>query len=48
MHVITWNAMIHGYGSHGFGQVAVELFEEMKGTDYIPLGPCGLQSCWFG
>lgn len=35
-HVITWNAMIHGYGSHGFGQAAVELFEEMKGTGSLP------------
>ncbi|WVZ82919.1 hypothetical protein U9M48_030125 [Paspalum notatum var. saurae] len=35
-HVITWNAMIHGYGSHGFGKVAVELFEEMKGTGSLP------------
>ncbi|XP_062227855.1 pentatricopeptide repeat-containing protein At1g11290, chloroplastic [Phragmites australis] len=35
-HVITWNAMIHGYGSHGFGKVAVELFEEMKGTGRLP------------
>ncbi|KAK1604345.1 hypothetical protein QYE76_028018 [Lolium multiflorum] len=35
-HVITWNAMIHGYGSHGFGKVAVELFEEMKSTGRVP------------
>nr|CAB3466726.1 unnamed protein product [Digitaria exilis] len=35
-HVITWNAMIHGYGSHGFGKIAVELFEEMKGTGSLP------------
>ncbi|CAN6192054.1 unnamed protein product [Urochloa humidicola] len=35
-HVITWNAMIHGYGSHGFGKVAVELFEEMKDTGSLP------------
>ncbi|KAL6861652.1 hypothetical protein ACP4OV_017352 [Aristida adscensionis] len=35
-HVITWNAMIHGYGSHGFGKVAVELFEEMKSTGKQP------------
>ncbi|KAJ1257588.1 hypothetical protein BS78_10G007900 [Paspalum vaginatum] len=35
-HVITWNAMIHGYGSHGFGKVAVELFEEMKGIGSLP------------
>ncbi|KAK3131426.1 hypothetical protein QOZ80_6AG0506310 [Eleusine coracana subsp. coracana] len=35
-HVITWNAMIHGYGSHGFGKAAVELFEEMKGAGALP------------
>uniref|UniRef100_A0A0D9WKZ7 DYW domain-containing protein n=1 Tax=Leersia perrieri TaxID=77586 RepID=A0A0D9WKZ7_9ORYZ len=35
-HVITWNAMIHGYGSHGFGKVAVELFEEMKSIGIAP------------
>ncbi|KAJ0968058.1 hypothetical protein J5N97_024975 [Dioscorea zingiberensis] len=29
-HVMTWNAMIDGYGSHGFGRDAVDLFEEMK------------------
>ncbi|XP_006653155.1 pentatricopeptide repeat-containing protein At1g11290, chloroplastic [Oryza brachyantha] len=35
-HVITWNALIHGYGSHGFGKVAVELFEEMKSIGMAP------------
>lgn len=35
-HVITWNAMIHGYGSHGFGKAAVELFEEMKSIGIVP------------
>ncbi|XP_039134605.1 pentatricopeptide repeat-containing protein At1g11290, chloroplastic [Dioscorea cayenensis subsp. rotundata] len=29
-HVTTWNAMIDGYGSHGFGRDATELFEEMR------------------
>ncbi|KAF8397563.1 hypothetical protein HHK36_016483 [Tetracentron sinense] len=28
-HVTTWNAMIDGYGTHGLGKAAVELFEEM-------------------
>ncbi|XP_051122630.1 pentatricopeptide repeat-containing protein At1g11290, chloroplastic [Andrographis paniculata] len=28
-HVTTWNAMIDGYGTHGFGSEAVELFDEM-------------------
>jgi hypothetical protein len=25
-----------GYGSHGFGKVVVELFEEIKGTGSFP------------
>ncbi|KAA8537367.1 hypothetical protein F0562_026946 [Nyssa sinensis] len=29
-HVTTWNAMIDGYGTHGFGKAAVELFIEMR------------------
>ncbi|XP_009631335.1 pentatricopeptide repeat-containing protein At1g11290, chloroplastic [Nicotiana tomentosiformis] len=29
-HVTTWNAMIDGYGTHGFGKEAVELFDEMR------------------
>ncbi|PIA52966.1 hypothetical protein AQUCO_01000669v1 [Aquilegia coerulea] len=29
-HVMTWNAMIDGYGTHGHGKAAVELFEEMR------------------
>ncbi|MCD7453308.1 Pentatricopeptide repeat-containing protein, chloroplastic [Datura stramonium] len=29
-HVTTWNAMIDGYGTHGYGKEAVELFEEMR------------------
>ncbi|XAR54499.1 hypothetical protein NMG60_11029649 [Bertholletia excelsa] len=28
-HVTTWNAMIDGYGTHGLGRTAVELFNEM-------------------
>ncbi|GAV88616.1 PPR domain-containing protein/PPR_2 domain-containing protein/DYW_deaminase domain-containing protein [Cephalotus follicularis] len=28
-HVTTWNAMIDGYGTHGLGKDAVELFNEM-------------------
>lgn len=32
-HVITWNAMIDGYGTHGLGKAALDLFNEMqKGT----------------
>ncbi|THG04876.1 pentatricopeptide repeat-containing protein At1g11290, chloroplastic [Camellia sinensis] len=29
-HVTTWNAMIDGYGTHGLGRAAVELFSEMR------------------
>ncbi|XP_022857433.1 pentatricopeptide repeat-containing protein At1g11290, chloroplastic [Olea europaea var. sylvestris] len=28
-HVTTWNAMIDGYGTHGFAKEAVELFDKM-------------------
>lgn len=35
-HVTTWNAMIDGYGSHGFGKAAIELFEEMKRSPVRP------------
>ncbi|KAK2634552.1 hypothetical protein Ddye_029344 [Dipteronia dyeriana] len=26
----TWNAMIYGYGTHGHGKTAVELFNDMQ------------------
>ncbi|KAJ9179510.1 hypothetical protein P3X46_011292 [Hevea brasiliensis] len=29
-HVITWNAMIDAYGTHGLGKAAIELFMEMQ------------------
>lgn len=29
-HVTTWNAMIDGYGTHGLGKAAVELFNDMQ------------------
>jgi hypothetical protein len=43
-----------GYGSHSFGKVVIELFEEMKGTGSFPyettfhsvLAACELRSCW--
>ncbi|XP_009799583.1 pentatricopeptide repeat-containing protein At1g11290, chloroplastic-like [Nicotiana tabacum] len=35
-HVTTWNAMIDGYGTHGFGMEAVELFEEMRKGNVKP------------
>ncbi|XP_026656065.1 pentatricopeptide repeat-containing protein At1g11290, chloroplastic isoform X1 [Phoenix dactylifera] len=35
-HVTTWNAMIDGYGTHGFGKSAIELFEEMKRSPVKP------------
>nr|AYM00561.1 pentatricopeptide repeat protein [Salvia miltiorrhiza] len=35
-HVTTWNAMIDGYGTHGFGKEAVQLFDEMCRGDISP------------
>ncbi|KAK2995733.1 hypothetical protein RJ640_004262 [Escallonia rubra] len=35
-HVTTWNAMIDGYGTHGHGKAAVELFREMRRGDVEP------------
>ncbi|KAG0484936.1 hypothetical protein HPP92_009015 [Vanilla planifolia] len=35
-HVETWNAMIDGYGSHGLGLKAVEMFAEMKRSTVKP------------
>ncbi|CAN0878645.1 Pentatricopeptide repeat-containing protein At1g11290, chloroplastic [Linum grandiflorum] len=32
-HVITWNAMIDGYGVHGHGRAAVDLFMDMQKGD---------------
>lgn len=34
-HVTTWNVMIDGYGTHGMGAAAVELFEEMKNSNVV-------------
>ncbi|CAH9074363.1 unnamed protein product [Cuscuta epithymum] len=34
--VIIWNAMIDGYGTHGFGMKAIELFEEMPKRSIRP------------
>ncbi|KAL9236057.1 hypothetical protein vseg_010765 [Gypsophila vaccaria] len=34
--VITWNAMIGGYASHGYGMAGLELFETMKGLKVQP------------
>ncbi|KAF5801805.1 putative tetratricopeptide-like helical domain superfamily, DYW domain-containing protein [Helianthus annuus] len=35
-HVTTWNAMIDGYGTHGYGTEAIKLFEEMEAGDIKP------------
>ncbi|KAK7322552.1 hypothetical protein VNO77_25937 [Canavalia gladiata] len=35
-HVITWNAMIDGYGTHGLGKEALDLFIEMQKGDVKP------------
>ncbi|CDY11522.1 BnaA09g40880D [Brassica napus] len=37
-HVTTWNAMIDGYGTHGIGKAALELFEEMRKGNVKPNG----------
>uniref|UniRef100_A0A1J3J441 Pentatricopeptide repeat-containing protein n=1 Tax=Noccaea caerulescens TaxID=107243 RepID=A0A1J3J441_NOCCA len=37
-HVTTWNAMIDGYGTHGNGKSAMELFEEMREGTIKPNG----------
>ncbi|KAL2330934.1 hypothetical protein Fmac_018515 [Flemingia macrophylla] len=34
--VISWNALIAGYGNHGQGEVAVEMFEQMLRERVIP------------
>ncbi|KAL0345277.1 UNVERIFIED_CONTAM: Pentatricopeptide repeat-containing protein, mitochondrial [Sesamum radiatum] len=34
--VISWNAMIGGYASHGFAKEALELFESMKSSKVTP------------
>ncbi|KAG8388501.1 hypothetical protein BUALT_Bualt02G0132200 [Buddleja alternifolia] len=34
--VISWNAMIGGYASHGFAKKALEVFESMKGYGVKP------------
>ncbi|KAI3464197.1 hypothetical protein Pfo_020860 [Paulownia fortunei] len=34
--VISWNAMIGGYASHGFAKEALELFESMKWFEVTP------------
>ncbi|XP_059653705.1 pentatricopeptide repeat-containing protein At1g11290, chloroplastic [Cornus florida] len=35
-HVTTWNAMIDGYGTHGLGKAAIELFNKMQKGDVNP------------
>ncbi|KAK7322551.1 hypothetical protein VNO77_25936 [Canavalia gladiata] len=35
-HVITWNAMIDGYGTHGLGKEALDLFSEMEKGAIMP------------
>ncbi|URD90871.1 Pentatricopeptide repeat-containing protein [Musa troglodytarum] len=35
-HVTTWNAMIDGYGTNGFGKSAIDLFEQMKRSSVKP------------
>ncbi|KAJ0566252.1 putative tryptophan--tRNA ligase [Helianthus annuus] len=35
-HVTTWNAMIDGYGTHGYGTEAIKLFKKMEAGDIKP------------
>ncbi|KAF9593231.1 hypothetical protein IFM89_020899 [Coptis chinensis] len=47
-HVMTWNAMIDGYGTHGHGRAAVTLFGEMQRGVIRPNGVtflCVLSAC---
>lgn len=47
-HVTTWNAMIDGYGTHGHGEAAVELFNEMQNGTIKPNNVtflCVLSAC---
>ncbi|KAK9154213.1 hypothetical protein Sjap_001693 [Stephania japonica] len=47
-HVMTWNAMIDGYGTHGLAKSALELFEKMLRGDVKPNGVtflCVLSAC---
>lgn len=34
--IITWSALISGYGCHGFGSRALDLFLRMKGGGFVP------------
>ena len=35
-HVITWNAMIDGYGTHGLGKESIDLFNNMQKEAVMP------------
>ncbi|XP_023768602.1 pentatricopeptide repeat-containing protein At1g11290, chloroplastic [Lactuca sativa] len=35
-HITTWNAMIDGYGTHGCGKEAIELFNKMENENIKP------------
>ncbi|KAL8254362.1 hypothetical protein R6Q59_032583 [Mikania micrantha] len=35
-HITTWNAMIDGYGTHGYGMEAIKLFEAMEAGEIKP------------
>lgn len=36
--IVTWNAMISGYGLHGHGKEALKLYQEMLGSGIPPTG----------
>ncbi|KAJ4963360.1 hypothetical protein NE237_023299 [Protea cynaroides] len=33
---VSWSALIHGYGLHGYGAKALELFHEMQERKFVP------------
>ncbi|KAH7432288.1 hypothetical protein KP509_07G016600 [Ceratopteris richardii] len=46
--VISWSAIIAGYADHGYGDLAHQLFEDMKAANFIPdkiTFTCALKAC---
>ena len=39
--VVSWNAMIVGYGVHGFGKEALRLFKQLISIYVLPLRASG-------
>lgn len=36
INIVTWTAMMSGYGMHGLGQQAIELFQQMRSSGLLP------------